>query len=1840
MVRTSPVVVGLCLALCGLGGLAACSSPGFGELAPARRTIAQVAPHLALTIDNRGGGFGDSRLTAVALAPGLRAAGVEVMTPLLTSGRNGTKGRWKTIRAGFGSRALSKGVPYRREGVTHVVGIDASAAKGGGRALEVELRTPEGAVLWSTKDTYPDAPAMLAAAASLGRKLVREALRRAVPSTAQQGEVETWPSASEYKDLRTLLSRRQLSRKGLSELDTLEGRTRSSFVTAIAGVLLGRELFGTSPVAAFVREASDRHWASVRAKQALQEDGAKGKRTREQARVQAVSLVADLDQARPGDFAWERAIDRLRNASVLKRFPRGESLLRRDLPLGTDEEIIAAVGATPALASQVDAAGYTLLHDAADRGLEGRAAELLSVGAQVSARDRLGQTPLHRASWRGHERLVAGLLAAGAPVDARDAHAHTPLHRAAWGGHEAAVRRLLAAGARVNARSELKETALIMAAAMGHAHVLDELLDAGATQEASDGQIRSALVRAVQNRHSKAVRVLLDHTRPPTAPHIFDVARDLPGRKRTSLLKLLAKALGKGERLDRLLWRSARTGALSDVEAVLAVGANPLAEVTGTYALEQAVRSKKEDIVRLLAPLGADKVGAAPRNLALLLAVRDGWARGVELLLELGADKAARDREGRPAAVVATRSWSANVPTTVALLRRLGFDLNALDRKGLAALHHAANRRRRGLDALLAAGADVNVKASDGTRPFWFAARRNSREVAKKLLDKGARPGLHGASWYGDASLLEAALAADPAGINKGDRRGMPPLFWAILGAQPNAARLLLRKGADPNKVEAKERNTALHIAAYKQDAAMVKLLLKSGAKTDLANIDGRTPADIWPEGFKRKRGRVRDGKGGRRGKKKGKRKVGSMAMGGPRLGRGLSDRSKDFARGREGGAGFSGRGPRSEAVFRRRNVNLDLLDIRKGREPLRDLGHIDAEVALARELVSGGHYRAAERVYNDLLAIMARSGGKNDKRRFAALNNLGRVLTFRGALGAAGQALGRARAGLAKRVSAVKMPKRPHQGASKWAKRRWLQRVQKLRAKNHRARFRVSVAATNLAHVRAAEGRTNDAITGYRAVLKERLQFKRALWTAATLEDLGLALLEAGQYREAEQRLSRAFELVRSSFRGMAASVALNLGVLRRTLGDTVGAKKAFEQALLFAAAQAKRRDGDPGLLATALVNRADLYRDEGKRIRAGKGYRKALALLEREFGGEHELVPPALLGLAAASGDADRSGVLRRARAAVTRIHGAEHPLMARVMAAEARQMVDHDTAIERLREAVFTADLGGWASLQWSTREALAARLVQAGRRRSAIFVLKQAVSMLETLRGGTSARWRQRFVEDKAPVYRQLAGLLVDEGRLAEAQQTLRLLKREELGRFTLRSASAKGAAPTMGAKEQAVEQKFTKLRAQMATLARERADLRLARGAGPLTEIQRARLKELRRSLRVARKAFDAQLDGLEGELKSEGREQRSLRSLRALQGTLARLDKEAVAIHYVVTAEHVHILLTGSEVQLAAKTAVTKVALNRKVAALRQAVLDPDSEPQAAAKALYDLLLKPIAQDLAKLGAKTLLIAPDGVLRYVPFAALHDGSRYLVERFRPVVFTEASRDKLGAGVGKPKNVAGLGVSAKLGAFSALPSVPKELHGIVLSGGVDADGVLPGIVKLDKEFQVDSLRDALDEGYAVLHLATHFELRPGTAKDSFLLLGDGSHLSLDTIKYDDFDFRDVDMLTLSACNTGMGLSAGVNDGKEVEGFAALAQSLGARSVIATLWPVADESTGLFMQNFYKLRASQPEVNKAEAMRRIQVKLLRGALRSAEHPDIDKPFAHPFFWAPFVLLGNWL
>jgi CHAT domain-containing protein len=376
-----------------------------------------------------------------------------------------------------------------------------------------------------------------------------------------------------------------------------------------------------------------------------------------------------------------------------------------------------------------------------------------------------------------------------------------------------------------------------------------------------------------------------------------------------------------------------------------------------------------------------------------------------------------------------------------------------------------------------------------------------------------------------------------------------------------------------------------------------------------------------------------------------------------------------------------------------------------------------------------------------------------------------------------------------------------------------------------------------------------------------------------------------------------------------------------------------------------------------------------------------------------------------------------------------------------------------------------------------------------------------------------------------------------------------------------------------------------------------------------------------------------------------------------VQSLVRDLGPSTVALYTLVTEAQYRVIVITPNAMQPREFAISPADLRRKVAALLTALEDPKSDPLPASQELYRVMIGPIEQDLRGAKAKTLMWSLDDVLRYVPIAALNDGKQYMVENYRNVVFTPASVGRLkDAPSAKNGGGLGMGVSKDYDGLGALPQVPSELRGIIHDETVEgSNGVIPGTMILDDAFTEKNMANALEKGHRLVHIASHFVLQPGNETDSYLLIGGkdeggkGYHLTLAELRTDPrLTFSDTDLLTLSACQTATSGSAA--DGHEVDGLGILAQQRGAKAVMATLWSVDDESTGLLMADFYARWVNNPEMNKGEALRQAQMGMLNGKqgtgnsrradeLHAQGRPNSQAGFAHPYFWAPFILIGNW-
>jgi len=773
----------------------------------------------------------------------------------------------------------------------------------------------------------------------------------------------------------------------------------------------------------------------------------------------------------------------------------------------------------------------------------------------------------------------------------------------------------------------------------------------------------------------------------------------------------------------------------------------------------------------------------------------------------------------------------------------------------------------------------------------------------------------------------------------------------------------------------------------------------------------------------------------------------------------------------------------------------------------------------------------------------------------------------------------------------------------------------------------------------------------------------------AATLNGIGLVYDEEGEEQKALGYYEQALPIQRAvGDRAGEAVTLLHIGGVYDDLGDKQKALSYYERAL-----PVQREVGDRLDEALTLSSIGGVYADLGERQKALALYEQALTI-HRAVGdrsGEAETLnsigkvydelgdrQQALDYFVQALG-IDRA-LIDRWREAVTLRH----------IGAVYSNLGERQKALGYFEQALPIDRVVGNRTGEAKTAENLMQEWNALSKPRLAIFYGKQAVNLYQQLRGdirGLPKELQHTYLKTVAGTYRSLADILIAQGRLPEAQQVLDLLKQEEYFDFVRRDASAVSSLDsqaTLTPTEAEWQRRYAAVADRVAALGRRRGELE---GKQAPTAEEDVELKRLDADLEVAGKAFQSFLDQLGKEFGTteSGRERVfQVREAQGLMQDLHELGAGAVALYTLVGEKSTRIILITPDVEKAGESRITRAELAGKVQAFRDALQHPSQDPRPLAQELYRIVVGPVAKDLVQAGAQTLMWSLDGVLRYLPIAALHDGDMYLLERYRNVIFTPASYARLKDQPAARWRGLGLGVSHAAEGFPALPSVVFELRGIFRDERSHR-GVIPGTVLLDEAFTAEAMKAAIRKGVPLVHVASHFRFAPGNETGSFLLLGDRdksrSHLTLDQLRTSANLFGGVELLTLSACQTAIGGGA---NGTEVEGFAVLAQRQGAKAVIATLWSVDDASTSLLMREFYRLREAAPGTSKAEALRQAQLALLHGRVRltgdeaaalglelpiargpEAESslpsfaPDPAAPYAHPHYWAPFILIGNW-
>jgi CHAT domain-containing protein len=337
---------------------------------------------------------------------------------------------------------------------------------------------------------------------------------------------------------------------------------------------------------------------------------------------------------------------------------------------------------------------------------------------------------------------------------------------------------------------------------------------------------------------------------------------------------------------------------------------------------------------------------------------------------------------------------------------------------------------------------------------------------------------------------------------------------------------------------------------------------------------------------------------------------------------------------------------------------------------------------------------------------------------------------------------------------------------------------------------------------------------------------------------------------------------------------------------------------------------------------------------------------------------------------------------------------------------------------------------------------------------------------------------------------------------------------------------------------------------------------------------------------------------------------------RARTRALEDVSQTAAIVYPILLPERTELLVSLPTGLKRFAVPVGHNALERVVRSFREAL--QEGTPQRYlrhAQRLYDWLIRPLEPDLISLNIDTLVFVPDGALRTIPMAALHDGAQFLISKY-------ALATTPGLALTDPRplpraNTKALAMGLTDAAEGALSYVSQEVRGVQRLYG--------GTVLLNQAFRLSRMETALRQGqFSIVHIASHGHFA-SDVEQSFLLTFD-EKLTLErlaqVVRRVQFHNEPLELLTLSACDTAVG------DDRAALGLAGVAIKAGARSAIATLWRVQDEAAAVLVVEFYR-QLHDASVSRAVALQRAQVHLLQ-----------DPRYQHPFFWAPFLLLNSWL
>ncbi|MCA6582711.1 MAG: CHAT domain-containing protein [Pseudanabaena sp. M34BS1SP1A06MG] len=593
--------------------------------------------------------------------------------------------------------------------------------------------------------------------------------------------------------------------------------------------------------------------------------------------------------------------------------------------------------------------------------------------------------------------------------------------------------------------------------------------------------------------------------------------------------------------------------------------------------------------------------------------------------------------------------------------------------------------------------------------------------------------------------------------------------------------------------------------------------------------------------------------------------------------------------------------------------------------------------------------------------------------------------------------------------------------------------------------------------------------------------------------------------------------------------------------------------------------------------------------------------------------------------------------------------------------RNLGQYEKAIDYSLEALVLSRRSGQRHNEGNAFNNLGNVLAKQNQSELAILFYKRSVNLRESIRKDIHKLNQQEQLSYRNTIlkdYSQLADRLLEKDRVMEALQVLDLLKVQDLQDFLkdVKGNDRTALGVEMLLQEQKFLDEFNTIQDRAVKLGGELTELRKLQ---TLTPSQQQRLNEIEQIQQQVNQQLIAHLQSdstkaLIAQLQQTAAKQNTnLNAYKDLSARVQRLGQGTALFYPLILDNRIELVLfIPNQPPIHRSVNIKQTELEAEIKTFRQQLEAQTPNIETTANELYKKLIAPIEPDLKVAKIQTIVYAPDGQMRYVPLAALHDGKQWLVERYLINNVTAVSLTNLDPNPNQQSQVlAGafekgkysFTVNDKSYNFNGLPFAGKEV--------TDLAQTIPNTVKLvDNEFSRAKVLPNMKTSN-IIHLATHAAFVEGSPDNSFILLGNGDRINLREVS--EWDLPNVTLVVLSACQTALGGNLG--NGIEILGFGYQLQRAKVRAAIASLWAVSDGGTQQLMSAFYTA-IKTGKVSHAEALRQAQVALITGNYEALGEPRGEfvsielrlraKPssaptkLTHPYYWAPFIMIGNGL